>query len=135
MKNQLLALLKQSMPLLVASLDGDDLPYLLEPPAPVPSPGSSPGLRVDPTEAAPTLSNEAEKVLAELTVRSAHEYMDESIIAFISVALDDRDQAFAWLEKGYQSRAGNLPWMKVEPKFDPLRSDPRFNDLLRRMGL
>ncbi|HEX2618397.1 MAG TPA: hypothetical protein VHL57_12695, partial [Flavobacteriales bacterium] len=55
----------------------EDLPYLLEPAvAPVPSPGSGPGLRVDPTEAAPTLSNEAEKVLAQLHQRGALFYHD-----------------------------------------------------------
>ena len=78
---------------------------------------------------------EAEAIMVELKTRSAREYIDESVIAYIPVALGDKDQAFAWLEKAYQSRAGNLPWMKVEPKFDPLRSDPRFDDLLRRMRL
>ena len=78
--------------------------------------------------------SEAEKAIVELKERSTREYIDESVIAYIYVALGDKDQAFAWLEKAYESRAGNLPWIIVEPKYDPLRSDPRFAQLLRRMG-
>jgi hypothetical protein len=73
--------------------------------------------------------------MEDLKQRATHEYIDESVIAGIPTALGDKDQAFAWLEKAYQVRAGNVPFIKVEPKFDPLRSDPRFIDLLRRMGL
>ena len=79
--------------------------------------------------------DEAERIIAELSARSAHEYIDEAEIAYICVALGDYDQAFSWLEKGYQSRAGGLPWIIMEPKFDPIRSDPRFDELVRRMGL
>ena len=78
---------------------------------------------------------EARKVVAELIARSAHEYIDETIIAYIFVALGDTDQTFAWLNKAYESRGGNVPWITVEPKFDSIRSDPRFGALLRRMRL
>jgi TolB-like protein/class 3 adenylate cyclase len=78
---------------------------------------------------------EAIRIMEDLKQRATHEYIDESVIAGIPTALGDKDQAFAWLEKAYQVRAGNVPFIKVEPKFDPLRSDPRFIDLLRRMGL
>ena len=77
----------------------------------------------------------AQKVIAELKARAGHEYIDETLIVYIFIALGERDQAFAWMEKGYQSRASNLPWMIMEPKFDPLRSDPRFSEFVRRMGL
>jgi adenylate cyclase len=50
-------------------------------------------------------------------------------------ALGERDKAFVWLEKLYQSHDLAIALPKVEPAFDPLRSDPRFADLLRRMGL
>ena len=79
--------------------------------------------------------DEAHKIIAELNARSANEYIDETEIAYISVALGDYEQTFAWLEKAYQSRAGNLPWIIMEPKFDPIRSDPRFEEMVRRMGL
>ena len=78
---------------------------------------------------------EARKVVAELIARSAHEYIDETLIAYIFVALGDTDQTFAWLNKAYESRGGNLPWITVEPKFDSIRSDPRFGALVRRMRL
>jgi TolB-like protein len=79
--------------------------------------------------------DEAQRIITELTARAPHEYIDETLIAYIFVALGDRDQVFAWLEKGYQSRAGDLPWMIMEPKFDPIRSDPRFDEMVQRMGL
>src|SRR6266480_4608896 len=79
--------------------------------------------------------DDAHKVIAELKARAGHEYIDETLIVYIFIALGERDQAFAWMEKGYQLRASNLPWMIMEPKFDPLRSDPRFTEFVRRMGL
>jgi len=78
---------------------------------------------------------EAEKIIKKLEDRMTREYVDPSLIAYIYIVLGDKDQAFAWLEKGYQERAGNMPWMKIEPKFDPLRSDPRLVDLIQRIGL
>jgi hypothetical protein len=44
-----------------------------------------------------------------------------------------KDQAFAWLEKAYNQRSSWMTWLKVEPKFDPLRSDERFEVLMRRV--
>src|SRR6266487_2938258 len=79
--------------------------------------------------------DEARKIIAELTERATHEYINETLIVYIFTALGDKDQAFAWMEKGYQSRAGNLPWLIMEPKFDPLRSDPRFGQFVRQIGL
>jgi hypothetical protein len=49
--------------------------------------------------------------------------------------LDDKDQAFAWLEKSYQERRQRLVWLGVDPLVDALRSHARFHDLMRRMGL
>jgi TolB-like protein/DNA-binding winged helix-turn-helix (wHTH) protein/Flp pilus assembly protein TadD len=60
-------------------------------------------------------------------------------VAGLYAALGDKDQAFAWLEKDFQARSGLLPWIAYEPWSDTLRdalsSDPRWNDLLRRIGL
>ena len=86
-------------------------------------------------EAATGNRTEAKKIIEELKARTAREYIDPVLIAYIYIGLTDNDQAFIWLEKGFQDRAGCMPWIKMEPKVDPLRSDPRFVDLLRRMGL
>ncbi len=48
--------------------------------------------------------------------------------------LEENDEALAWLERAYQDRNPWLPFMQVEPRLDPLRSDPRFQDLVRRMN-
>jgi len=49
--------------------------------------------------------------------------------------LGEKDQAFEWLEQSYDTREGDIWLLKVAPQFDPLRDDPRFQDLLRRMNL
>jgi hypothetical protein len=48
--------------------------------------------------------------------------------------MDNKDEAFAWLQRAYSERS-NLTTLKVDPIYDPLRSDPRFLDLLRHVGL
>jgi hypothetical protein len=48
--------------------------------------------------------------------------------------LGDQNNAFLWLEKAYQQHAGNLIFLKVVPDFDTLRSDPRYADLVKRIG-
>jgi TolB-like protein/DNA-binding winged helix-turn-helix (wHTH) protein len=53
----------------------------------------------------------------------------------INTYLGDKEEAFRWLEKAYEERPNWIPWIKVDPSLDSLRSDPRFTALLRRMGL
>jgi len=77
--------------------------------------------------------SEAIKLLSDLKKRSNSIYSHGSEIAVIYVALGDRDQAMNWLEKGYEERFN--PGVLLRPGFDPLRSDPRFQDLVRRIGL
>ena len=79
--------------------------------------------------------SEAEKILQQLKERAAGEYIDASLVAYIYVGQGQKDQAFAWLEKAYQERSGLLPWLQGEPRWDPLRGDERFADLLRRLNL
>ena len=76
---------------------------------------------------------EALKLLSELKKRSNSSYSNASEIAVIYVALGDTNQATNWLEKGYEGRFN--PSVLLRPGFDPLRSDPRFQDLVRRIGL
>ncbi|HKZ79410.1 MAG TPA: protein kinase [Pyrinomonadaceae bacterium] len=78
---------------------------------------------------------EALDVIQRLKERRKQQYVSPYFIALVYVALGDRDAAFEWLEQAYQSRDEWLIWLGVEPKLDPIRSDPRFQELLRRVGL
>jgi len=66
---------------------------------------------------------------------SQKEYVPADSIAHVYVGLGETDQAFAWLERAYGERSFGMAWLKVEPSWDSLRSDPRFTDLMRRVGL
>jgi tetratricopeptide (TPR) repeat protein len=77
--------------------------------------------------------SDAIKILNDLTKRSNATYSHASEIAVIYAALGDNDQAINWLEKGYEERFN--PGVLLRPGLDPLRSDPRFQDLTRRVGL
>ncbi len=61
--------------------------------------------------------------------------IDPLVVAYVYAALRDANAAFEWLEKAYERRQLTVPWIRVVPSLDPLRSDPRFQDLLRRIGL
>lgn len=78
---------------------------------------------------------EARKILAELQTLSEHSYVPATDMALVYAGLGDKDKAFAWLDKAYAEHSFALSNLKVEPRFDLLRSDPRFADLLRRIGL
>ena len=69
-----------------------------------------------------------------LKERSKRSYVAPATIAMIYARLGDKESAFTWLEKAQRERAG-LFFIKVEPVYDPIRSDPRFRDLLHRAGL
>ena len=56
-------------------------------------------------------------------------------MAIIYALLGDKDAAFEWLEKAYRDGAYGMLFLKVSPWFDDLRSEPRFQDLMRRVGL
>jgi hypothetical protein len=75
----------------------------------------------------------AEKLLSDLKKRSNPSASLASEIAMIYAALGNRDQAMNWLEKGHEERFN--PGVLLRPGFDPLRSDPRFEELARRIGL
>ena len=55
-------------------------------------------------------------------------------MAFLQAELGNLDEAFRWLDEAYGLRDSYLLWIKTSPDYDPLRSDPRFQDLLRRMN-
>jgi len=78
---------------------------------------------------------EAREALAELQELAKTAYVGPDLFALIYLALGEHDQAFDWLEKAYEERAFGLMLLKVDQHYDPLRDDPRFDDLLRRIGL
>ena len=78
---------------------------------------------------------EARKIVEDLKELSKRRYIAASVIAQLYVALGEKDQAFAWLDKAYDDHDFILVLLKVEPSFDGLRSDPRFAALLKRIGL
>jgi serine/threonine-protein kinase len=78
---------------------------------------------------------EAQKTLDELFKLSRERYVSSTQIAAIYVALGEKDKAFAWLDKAEKDHDLSVVRLKVEPRFAGLRPDPRFNDLVRRIGL
>jgi tetratricopeptide (TPR) repeat protein len=80
-------------------------------------------------------ADEARTVLDELLALSRQTYVSALDIAIIHTALADHERAFEWLERAYAERADHLPYLKVDPRLEPLRPDPRFAALLRRMRL
>jgi serine/threonine protein kinase/tetratricopeptide (TPR) repeat protein len=80
-------------------------------------------------------ADEAKKILDQLKERSQQTYVQPSLIAVIQVGLGDKNQGFDWLQKAYEDRSAGLLYLKVDPAFDAIRSDPRFVDLLRKVGL
>lgn len=79
--------------------------------------------------------DEANKILNELLELNKRRYVTPAALANLYIGLDNKDQAFFWLEKAFQERSNYLAYLKVFPILDPLRSDPRFADLVRRVGL
>jgi tetratricopeptide (TPR) repeat protein len=78
--------------------------------------------------------DEAQKVLDELKESSKQRFVSAVWPALIYAGLGEKDQAFEWLEKAYDQRAGWLIYLNTDPRFDSLRSDKRFQDLRRRVG-
>ncbi len=79
--------------------------------------------------------NEALAIIKELEDKYAKREGIGQHVAAVYSGLGDREQALAWLEKDFQAHSGELIKIKWYPPFEPLHSDPRFKDLLRRIGL
>jgi len=78
---------------------------------------------------------EALEVVSRLQQLSQRTYVDPRYIANIYVALGEKDLAFVWLEKAYEEHSSTIPGLKTSWVYDPIRSDPRFADLVRRVGI
>jgi tetratricopeptide (TPR) repeat protein len=77
----------------------------------------------------------ARQILRNLLALAQQERVSPGYIAIISAALGEREQALDWLEKAYNQHSSMMTWLKTDPRFDSLRQEPRFLDLMRRVGL
>ena len=77
---------------------------------------------------------EARTILGQMKQQSTRKYIEPYFVARVYAALGDREETFAWLQKGFDVYAGGMNLLKRDPALDPLHSDPRFQDLLHRMN-
>jgi tetratricopeptide (TPR) repeat protein len=81
------------------------------------------------------MKDEARTILDEVKQRVEKNEIRPPSVAIIYAGLNDADRAFEWMEKAYEQRAEGVVYLKAQPYFDNLRSDPRRADFLRRIGL
>ncbi len=80
-------------------------------------------------------SEEAQEILHDVLTTAKGGYVPSGDVAAVYAALGEKERAFEWLERAYEERSIGMAYLVTDPRFDPLRSDPRFADLLRRVGL
>ena len=99
--------------------------------------GSSSNVKGSLAHAYAVLGNrrEAGKIIAEFKEQSKQKYISSYHLALIYAGLGEKDAAFEWLQKAYEERSTLLAYFGMDPRMAPLRDDPRFQDLLRRMNL
>jgi hypothetical protein len=78
---------------------------------------------------------EVQRALEKLHELNRGQEVDASAIISAYIGVNNKEQAFSWLERAYSQHSNVLTTLKVDPVFDPLRTDPRFDDLLHRVGL
>ena len=78
---------------------------------------------------------EAKRILAELETASRKAPVSAFFFALVHAGLDEKQEALNWLEKAYQERSGSIRYLKIEPRLNRLRAEPRFQELMRRVGL
>jgi eukaryotic-like serine/threonine-protein kinase len=78
---------------------------------------------------------EARRAASELEAESAHRYVPPIWLVFLYTGLGEKERAFFWLDKAYQEHSTWLIYLKEYPDFDPLRSDPRFQEMLKKVNL
>jgi TolB-like protein/DNA-binding winged helix-turn-helix (wHTH) protein/Flp pilus assembly protein TadD len=78
---------------------------------------------------------QAQRALAKLEEMNRRRPVDPAIVSWAYLGMGDNDHALSWLEKAYAQHSNAMTALKVEPRYDVLRTDPRFQDLMRRVGL
>ncbi len=79
--------------------------------------------------------DEALKIVDQMKEMAKHRYVSPYNFVWVYIALGDNDQAFQWLERDYEDRDQAIMYLNVDPFSDPLRSDPRFAEFVRKVGL
>jgi serine/threonine protein kinase/tetratricopeptide (TPR) repeat protein len=99
--------------------------------------GIPPGLSPDLAYAYAVMgkTGEARQILRNLLALAQREAVQPGSIAIVSAALGEREQALDWLEKAYSQHSSMMTWLKTDPRFDSIRQEPRFQELMRRVGL
>ncbi len=77
---------------------------------------------------------EANAILRELVALAERQYVSAVFMAVVQIGLEEYDEALRWLERGFEERAGGMTWLPHLFVFDPLRDNPRFAHLMRRLG-
>jgi tetratricopeptide (TPR) repeat protein len=80
-------------------------------------------------------TEDAKKIVDAMIQRNSQNYVCPYEIATTLVALQEKEAALHWLKKSIEARADCTPWMGVDAKLDPLRSDPRFREMVKGIGL
>jgi len=80
-------------------------------------------------------TTEAQRILGKLTELSKQKYVNPYFLAVVHSGLGHKEQTIQSLEKAVEDRSVMLLWLKIEPRFDLVHSDPRFQDLLQRVHL
>jgi hypothetical protein len=78
---------------------------------------------------------EAHKALTEMRELAKKRYVTAYGVALVYAGLGEKDQAFVWLQRGVEEHTHWLVWTKLDPRWNSLRDDPRFEQVLRRVGL
>ena len=78
---------------------------------------------------------DAEQILVSLDEMTRSKYVTPYGIALVYAGLGDKNQAFYWLDRAYSQKSSVLTFIKIAKPMDPFRSDSRYIDLLKRMGL
>jgi hypothetical protein len=80
-------------------------------------------------------TGDAAKTIEIMKAWSKQRYVSPHSVALVYASLGETDVAFEWFESAFKVRSEHLGWLKVDPRVDSLRSDPRFSALMRRVGL
>jgi hypothetical protein len=79
-------------------------------------------------------TDEAHEILDELMEPPGQAYVSPFHVALVYIALGEVDHALTWMEKAYEDRSLMMSWARNDPRLDPLRDEPRFQELMRRMN-